>query len=509
LIFLFFIFNINSLSAQEESCFSVELFSYPQNSSEQKSYPKSCLLMDIGQFSVVRCACYENYLDAKELLKTQKGTFPKAHIVRTYKKRFKITPEKKKIKIKPLIFKNSVDVFDNNYDFFKTTTQETKEELSELENITSQLTDTKELQLSKLKNGFTLYGLSLDAKYDQYLDRDYLTREYTDYEYNIKLQYDFFKNGYFEQTQKNKKNIYKVNSNYYQNLSNIQNYSYEERLSFIETLLPFIKYNYYSLLTKISQENLQKNISLYKLGSIAKYEIDIKEKLLKKYIKSTKRYKKLTRVKTTKCYIKLLKKMERLELTNLDEIKEYILENNSDLLLKESLIDSLNDTNSYFDKVQVSLYISNRNVDENGWYNTVGVDGHFPLDFSSSQENDLQRLQKHLILSQEEALALHLKNSIDRLNNQFQTFKSSIQNSKEEIDIQNYQLQRYILMERDNIASLHLDVHEKIYLLQKSILQLKHDISLLKLEMLKTLIHIQYLMNTSDLNLIIKANKCL
>lgn len=520
LIFIFLFVYLNLEASPEKSCYSVELLSHPQNSSlTMKAYPDTCLKMSIGKFDVVRCSCYEKYSEAKTLLAKHKINFDKAHIVKTYKSRFSSTNLKtKKIekestplkKITPLVFQNRVDIFKGRYDFFDfNTTLEDEEDIQLFDSMKYQLENNRDLQLSKLDNSITLYGLSLDAKYDQYLNRDYLNREYTDYESNIKLKYDLFKNGFMQQRKSNRESKNRITTTFYHSSSNLEKYTYEEKLSNITTLLPLVNFHYFEMLTKITEEDLEKNNLLYNLGCVAKYEIQLKEKILNKYKNNSKRYQESIEIKLPKTYLSLLQSIETLHLEEIDVVKEYMRTNNSDLLLQESKLDSLNSSNSYFDNVKVNVYVSNRTMDENGWYNTIGVDSHFPLDFSSYRKNELEKLEQNAISNQEEALKKFLDNRLDKLYREFKNYQYKIQNTQEEIEIQNYQLQRYKLLEKDNISSLHLDIHEKIYQQQKSILKLRYEISLSKLELLKVIIQIEYIINNSDLNLIIKANKCL
>jgi len=476
-----------------------------------KEYPSECLKMSIGAFDVVRCSCYDNYVDAKKLLKIYQIKFKKAHIVTTYK--FRFIPVKKDtkpaVKQTPLIFQNSVDIFNGSYDFFKINTSGDEEKMTLFDSMKSKLQNNKDLQLSKIDDSLSLYGLAIDAKYDQYLNRDYLNREYTDYESNIKLKYDFFKNGFMEQKKSNEDTKNKITTTFYQSSSNLEKYTYEEKLSNISSLLPLINFHYFTMLARVTKENLTKNNLLYKLGTIAKYEIQLKEKILQKYINDTDRYKNIINIKVAKAYLLLLPDIETSVLENIETLREYMYTNNSNILLNESEYASLNNESSYFDKVRVNVYLSNRTMDENGWYNTIGIDSHFPLDFSSYRQNEIEKLKKTAINNQTEALKKFLNNTINKLVREFTNYQHQIQDTKEEIEIQNFQLQRYKLLEKDNIASLHLDIHEKIYLLQKSILELKYEISLSKLELLKILLHIEYITNSSDLNLIIKANRCL
>jgi len=478
-----------------------------------KDYPSTCLKMDIGNFSVVRCGCYAEYTEAENLLKSYHSEFSQAHLVKTYKYRFQsLEPKTVAPKIKKQVnlinFKNEINIFNNRYDFFDINITK-QEETTLFDSIKSKLTSNKDAQLSKYENSLSLYGLAIDSKYDHYLKSTFLNRKYTDYEYNIKLKYDFFKNGYMQQKNSNKKSKNKIKVTFYQYSSEIEKYSYEEKLSNIETLLPLINFHYYQLLQKITAENLQKNNILQDLGNIAEYQIQLKEKILNKYKKNTQRYKNSIDIKIAKSYFLLLKNIESTQLKDINQIRNYIKNHNSEILLQKSMYYAENDTNSYFDRVKVNIYLSNRTVDKNGWYNTLGVDSHFPLDFSSSQENEVQKLRQNAIKNQEKALLNSLNNRIDKLFRKFKSTKYQIQNDKDELEILNYKLQRYKLLEKDNISSLHLDVHEKIYLLQESMLKLKYNISLSKLELLKILIHIEYITNSSDLNQIIKANKCL
>ncbi len=92
-ILILVLFSISLFAKSEESCYTVQLVSKYNNQKnkdnlESKTYPNSCVLMEIGKSITVRCGCYEKIKDANEQLPVLKQEYENAYIATTYKYRF-------------------------------------------------------------------------------------------------------------------------------------------------------------------------------------------------------------------------------------------------------------------------------------------------------------------------------------------------------------------------------------------------------------------------------------
>ena len=95
--FLFIIFLVLSsslLNAESlDTCYTVQLMSKHNSSKNlnllnKTDYPKSCVVMEIGNSLTVRCGCYEQFNSAKESMANLNSEYKNAAVVTTYSYRF-------------------------------------------------------------------------------------------------------------------------------------------------------------------------------------------------------------------------------------------------------------------------------------------------------------------------------------------------------------------------------------------------------------------------------------
>jgi hypothetical protein len=502
-----FILLFSSLLTAKETCYSVELLSVPISSDlSNVSFDDECKKFKIGQYISVRCGCEDSIKNAKVKLKKFKRKFKKAYITTTYKERFlkDNSLKNKKInktkQIKKIKTSNKIQEYIiKGYDFLDIQEQEFESKNS-IKTIIKKLHKDRKRQVEFLENTSKFYGLSLDAKYDQYFNQHYRGREYTDFEYNVKLKYDLFKNGYFgyKKRLENEKNI--INENFYKDIINLERYSLKETLQNIDSLSPLIDFNYYASLHSLTQEMILKQLNLNDFGIVATYEIELLKKDLQRYEKFMDIYAKSSKITLSAEIYTLLKNIQTLKLIDKDILKKYAKEHNSEVLLQASKLQMLENTKTYLDESVVDMYASNRTMDEIGRYNTIGIEAILPLNLSTFEHEELKKLQRGSILSYKKALYGYIDNSIDSLYDEFFQTQYSMQNNNLKFDILNEKLQKYKLIEENNIASLHIDILQKIYLLKQDMLKLKLETSKSKIMLLKIIVKLAYITNKYDID---------
>ena len=512
IVFLLFSFNIFA----KDLCYSVELLSIPKSS---KSFSitrlDGCKKFQIGNYFAVRCGCTKNIKDIQSILHKYKSQFPKAYITKTYKYRFQIKKREEEKDPSQTVtkFNKTININQTNkvkefliygYDFLNLKKERDFIDKKNIETTIEKLYKNRDLQLKFLSDSSKFYGLSIDAKYDQYFNQNYRGREYTDFEYNVKLKYDFFKNGYFghQKELKNKKNL--VKTVFYNNIINLEKYSYKQTIQNIDSLSSLINFNYYSSYYNLTQEMLLKQSNLGELGVVPTYEIELLKQDMMRYKKLIAMYDKITKIPLNYRTYNLLKNIQNIKLLDKDTMKEYAKKYNSDVLLQTSKLELLENTKDYFDDSVVNMYASNRTMDELGRYNTIGVEAILPLNVSSFENEKLKKLQKSSIIAYKNALYVYLNNSIENLYNEFEQRKALLINNQLEFDILNDKLHKYKLIEEHNVASLNMNIVKKTYLLKERMLELKLDISNNKLLLLKTMVKIAYITNKLDINSIIQ-----
>lgn len=92
-------FLVTFLVAKEETCYSIQLYSFPSSIDpandmiDMSVYPDSCLKMQIDTYNTVRCECKKYYKDALKLKKKYDIYADDIVIVETYKRRFQSIEE--------------------------------------------------------------------------------------------------------------------------------------------------------------------------------------------------------------------------------------------------------------------------------------------------------------------------------------------------------------------------------------------------------------------------------
>ncbi len=85
--------SVAVVKKEKESCQTVQLISYSNTEKNKqilasKTFPKECVLMEIGNSLTVRCGCYESSNEVKEDLLIYQDEYNLAYVATTYKYRF-------------------------------------------------------------------------------------------------------------------------------------------------------------------------------------------------------------------------------------------------------------------------------------------------------------------------------------------------------------------------------------------------------------------------------------
>ena len=96
-IILLFLLSFTLSAKSTDSCYTLQLFSHfnPNEVPLTKPIPSSCIAMQIGKQTTVRCGCYDSIKEARDNLVNFKDSYKKVYIATTYRYRF----EKEEVKI--------------------------------------------------------------------------------------------------------------------------------------------------------------------------------------------------------------------------------------------------------------------------------------------------------------------------------------------------------------------------------------------------------------------------
>ncbi len=504
-IYLFIILFIYPLLGDDSaSCYSIQLQSSKEKILQISKFPAECQAMEIASYNAIRCGCYSSATDAKTSLEHYKTKYPKAILVQTYKYRFipnketKIEKEKEWSSLASLLyqeitFANSSQAF-NEQKYFQTSM---KQEF--LQNQTK-----REKLLSKESN---FYGLSLQGKYEQYLNQNYRFREYTDYEYDLKLQFDLFKGGYFGHKKENVIKTKKEQIRYIQNLSNILKNNYDEQLLMINAVVSELNYKYFFRLQTLYKEALQHKMNDYSTSLSTQNEVEELQQILNRFTKSAEIYKAHQNTAIHQETYQLLTRIEHLKLQEYDTILKYAKENNVDIQLQKAHLSLLDEAPSYSDEIKINLYGHRRVVDEMGWYNTLGVEAKLPLDFTSHEKAKVVALEQVSSAITQKSYDNITASKLLQLFQNFSDIQKLIAIDRDDIIFLQRRVKRYEIIEKNTIPNLNYKPEDKILQLSQNIIELEFQIAIKRVELFKTLCNIAYLSNTSDSSYLIKGLK--
>jgi len=508
LVSIFFTF----LGASDE-CYTIELWSvhkskYKKGIEEIKYLDENreCKIFYIGNYYTMRCGCYNSISDIKDLNKYKKQ-FKNAYVRTTLKSRFVKKIVSSKIVPSKIISKENSYIDLSSITLLPKISDKNIIHKTDMEKDISRYKKSIEQQFHQIKNRSNIVGFGIEGRYDQYINQNYLDREYTDYEFNVKIKYDIFKDGYYQHEKELKKTYNFIKILEYKNLINLHKYNYDDNIEKLDYILSKINVLYYDNLVKIYDDAIKRYNKLLDIGSVSKYEVDILIHKKNNFKALKNSYKKKNDILVDENIYKLLLYIEDFKLVNIDSIKAIANEQNLDINLEVVKSRFLDVDASFYDDVSLSVFSSVRSMDEVGWYNTFGAQVDIPLNYTSQETKELNKLQKESIKYKKKVIKQFVYNSFGRLYSSFDQLQLLIDTDKKFIYDLSKELDDYKIISKYNIPNLHIDYNAKILSTQSDILDSKYDILLKKIELLKIILKISYLSNIADIKKIVLEKK--
>ncbi len=501
------------------TCYSIQLQSVKGLHANLGHTSQECQEMQIDTYVAKRCGCYKLLEKAKKDLLQYRQTYPKAILVQTYTYRFQKRASQtqaldNKLKTNTSSANNTLLVDDDwsiTKKFVDLNFTFDTNSLLQSNYIQEHFHSKIQNNQKEIQNAFVsfsdLYGLSLQGKYEQYLNQDYRFREYTDYEYDLKLQLDLFKDGYLEHKKANTLSKKQEKIEYLQTFSYILKNHYDEQLLIANAAIQATNIKYYKALAALYKEALKHRKNSYSNALSTQDELEVLQQQYSRYNKTANIYAQHKRLLLPKEATLLLSKIEQLQLQKSENILNLAQENNSDRALQKARMSLLDEMPSYSDNVKLSLYAHRRVVDEMGWYNTLGIEGKLPLDFTSSEEQKVAKLEQYSHQLAQKSFESIVKNKLTQLIENFSDLQQLIEIDRDEIRFLHKRIERYKSIEENVIPNLNYNPEDKIITLSQQLIDLKYQIALKKIELFKTLGNIAYLSNAPDISLLIKGHQ--
>jgi len=489
-LLLLFVLGSLSASLSASSCYSVELWSVKSYNPEPLQSESDCKILEIGTYHANRCGCFSNIEEAKKRLAKYKPTYPKAYVTKTLKSRFiqksqmqpslRVTPN-----YNPSKYLEIAD--DSQSPIYKKELQNNKTKINKA--------------YSDLSN---FYGLSLEGKYEQYINQNYVMRDYTDFEYELKLKFSLFKDGFFEHKKEKKIEEKTAKIVYLQNLLVVLKNNFSDTELMIKGLESEIDYNYYLTLAALYQNAMRQNENKLKSGIIQSYKYDELKQTQSRFLKSAKIYERHDRVTLDKKMALVLDEIGQVKLKEISTIAQYSQENNYDIALSRAKMASLDTSKSYLDTVNMNLYAHRRKVDELGWYNTVGAEAKIPLNFSSNEEIEMNKLKQKSYVVVNKSLEKNIKNSVRSLYLDFKDLQEFIMIDKDDVAYLQLRIQKFEDIQKNIVPNLTYEPDEEILIAKQKLIELQRKILLSKINLFKILNEIAYVGNIDDISYILE-----
>lgn len=455
-----------------------------------------CKVVEIGNSMSERCGCYDDLDKAELAIEQLLKRYPRAFITTTERSLLQSTdsPEPVDARLqtktrRPFEFPMVL-----------------KEEMQE-SGQGALLDALKKNSLRKdkaIEEESDIYGLHLSGKYGQYFDEDYFMRDYTDFEYDVNLRLEFFKDGYFEHQKMQQMRARASRMRYLQGLLVLQKNRFSDTQLMIEALRSEITLHYYQQLSALYYDAIIKKQEELEQSLTTRYELTRLLQMRHRYTHSAKIYAKRDRRAVDVRLYQMLQEIEYLQLIDLERIKEHARVYNTDIMLEDSNLYLLEVSKNYTDDVKMSLFANRRAVDELGWYHTVGFEADLPLDFSAGEEQRLAKLEQEASGIRHRSLEAIVEHKLDSLYMTFRDLQDLIDIDKDDVSFLNIQIKEFKSVKENVIAKLDLDPDEKILASKKETLDVKFDLLMRRADLLETLTEIAYVSNIPNIEHLIR-----
>jgi len=420
-----------------------------------------------GKYYYVKSKIYNNYKEIiKDKIKYQK-VFPDLYLIK---------PIKKKVNYKLL---NKIKN-DNNKLNFKSN--------EDVEYFKKQIVKNKNKYLKILNNKKPFIGLYIIGTAEKNLNSN-------NFNYDLGLKWDFFKNGYYEAKKKLERKKNESIIQYYQLLLNMKEKTKDEYLYKLNLMENYARLQYYLKLSDIYQKILKKRIKLINYGFDTKLDIeDLKNKIniIKDniYLYGISKYKSID-LNT----FMMLNSLEDLNLKSKKVILNYIYKTDLNILIQNYFAKRSNFYDEWNDNLKFNIYV------KHNYYNTsndniIGLHFEVPIDNYTDENKELIKLEKKNYLNQKESIKIRLKEKLDSLYNQFYFEKSRIKILRKELKF--IQLNNKIekIKEKHYINNVFKKNPKRLQeLFEIKILNIKQQIIEKRFDLFRKLIQIYFLSN--------------
>ncbi len=297
------------------------------------------------------------------------------------------------------------------------------------------------------------------ATYDEDVTNSYLNGLYlklnTAYDtrnnnmaYDTRLEYDLFKEGYFEQKKRKGKQQNDNKLKVFQILKSIYSLNKDKELAKIQKYTNSIGVSNLLLNLNFVENFLNDAREKLALGYITKYEYREYQLVLRKIQNTLYVYNHKTLLKIPANIWFMLNKIERVELVDFEQLSTMLTQSSLDMKEASTLHKKDLFTSEWADRLKVNLYAGERKLYASQKQTLFGVDAKIPLYDNSLQENKLQKIENSLRTQKANYTFMKEKDLLHVITERIKDGQNKIRFSQEEMaDIKRYVDELNVILE--------------------------------------------------------------
>jgi len=321
--------------------------------------------------------------------------------------------------------------------------------------------------------------------------------------YDTRLEYDLFKEGYFEQKKRKARQSIENQLKVVQIVKNIYSLNQDKEFSKIDKYTNSIVVSNLLLNLEFVENFLYDAREKLELGYITKYEYRQYQLVLRKIQNTLYIYNQKTLLKIPANIWFILNKIERVELVDSEKLLAMLTQSSLDIKETDTLQKKSLFTNEWADRLKVNFYAGERKLYASQKQTLFGVDAKIPLYDNSVQENKLQKIENKLRSQRANYMFIKEKDSLDVILQSIKDGQNKIRFSQEEMmDIKRYVDELNVILESGFSSYTRINYKTKQKAIRKY-LNLYSSVQKERINIYKDIIKLLYLVHARSLEEII------
>jgi len=321
--------------------------------------------------------------------------------------------------------------------------------------------------------------------------------------YDVRVEFDIFQQGYYENKKKNEKNKIDNQLNFLKTIKNISVLQRDQELLKVRKYENSINVSALLLKLQVMEGNLNRAHKQSQNGLITSYEYENYKLAIQQIKDELLLFKNMSLLKITRNLWILLNQIEHVKLIDDNELIEALEKDSIDLKLAKTLQEKVPLMDEWSDKLRVNIYAGGRKMYLSQQQTLIGVEAKIPIsNYSRTEELDI--IQNNIMSEQ---VNLQHSQAKETLKDAIATFKYKQQKLKTyayELARTKKRIKELEIINSSAFASyanLSFNAEQKTI---DSYLEKYTTIELARINTYKELLNIMYLIHTNDIKNILK-----